>query len=526
MWPFKKTPTHVENPVNVVAVPVSPVIADSVREVDKSKTDRYPTTSYGFPGKSFFRRGLGSNPALTSPSAVVTTQHDNDLKDIGLDRLDFTLIECCDWVGPTPRCRRCGTGFSDYLIHTIRGETWHSKCFSTFVCPDFTESAEDLHDAIKAPDINSNEEPVALTERSPASESNSTDISMDSVAESRVEEFSKNHGLGVQERDFVIQMEDSAAPKSSPFISFHTTAAAESDGKSELGPVESVSTTTGRALSWAIQLEYMTRANNDLMNNKGQVVLTPHPVSVGDEAVALNISDPAPPTEAVVNDIDAIVAELNDLGKFRYRNVTSRNKIDGVTALEIERELEAWSSKVDLALNRSIKLFPAELFCSNECFDGSCDGLSITFTSHSSVIMHAIRLRFGITAQEFAKSFSLGDLDGGNKGEGKSGNFMWSTCDSRFVLKTISREEFNFLNKLLPSYYEHMILHGTHTLLCRFMGLYTIKVANGYPVTVIIMNNVFYHPPNPLFRAAHVIMDEVFDLKGSAISRLVSQDGI
>lgn len=521
MWPFKKTST--QNSVNAA----SAVISESLQETEKTKDNYQPASSYTFPVRSFFRRDSGSkvsNPAPPSRGVVVTSpKRNNDLKDIGLDRLDFTLIECCDWVGPAPICRRCGTGFLDYFIHTTRGETWHSKCFSTFVCPNFTESAEGQQSSIKVPVHNLNEAQIALTDQSSTSDMNSTEISSDIISNNQVKEFSKNSELG-DDRDIFIQTEDNTSIKSS---SLHSYAAADEDRGSVVSEAEKFDVggaTTGRALSWAIQLEYMTRANNDLISTKGQTVETPHS-SEAEGTDTLNSSDIASSIDCADNEKNVIVAELNDLGKFRYRNITSRSSVDAAATLEIERELEVWSKKVDLALDRSIRLFPPELFTSTESFDGSRDGLNITFTSHSSVIMHAIRLRFGITAPEFAKSFSLGELAGGDKGEGKSGNFMWSTCDSRFVLKTISREEFNFLNKLLPSYYEHMIIHGTHTLLCRFMGLYTIKVATEHPITVVIMNNVFYHPPNPLFRAAHVHMDEVFDLKGSAISRLVSNHG-
>jgi len=39
---------------------------------------------------------------------------------------------------------------------------------------------------------------------------------------------------------------------------------------------------------------------------------------------------------------------------------------------------------------------------------------------------------------------------------GKSGSFFYYTADGRFTLKTIHKNEYFFLQKILKNYYEHM----------------------------------------------------------------------
>jgi 1-phosphatidylinositol-4-phosphate 5-kinase len=43
---------------------------------------------------------------------------------------------------------------------------------------------------------------------------------------------------------------------------------------------------------------------------------------------------------------------------------------------------------------------------------------------------------------------------------GKSGSFFYYTIDGKFMLKTISRNEFHFLKRILKKYYDHLIKHS------------------------------------------------------------------
>ena len=58
----------------------------------------------------------------------------------------------------------------------------------------------------------------------------------------------------------------------------------------------------------------------------------------------------------------------------------------------------------------------------------------------------------------------LGDLIFGNLSSltekvssGKSGSFFYYSFDDKYMLKTISRDEFLFFKKIIRNYYEHLL---------------------------------------------------------------------
>ncbi len=60
------------------------------------------------------------------------------------------------------------------------------------------------------------------------------------------------------------------------------------------------------------------------------------------------------------------------------------------------------------------------------------------------------------------------------KTPGKSGSVFYLSHDSRFMVKTMRKEEMQVLLAMLPKYYEHICSHP-HTLLTKFYGLHRIK---------------------------------------------------
>ena len=57
---------------------------------------------------------------------------------------------------------------------------------------------------------------------------------------------------------------------------------------------------------------------------------------------------------------------------------------------------------------------------------------------------------------------------------GGSGALMWFSQNHEFVIKTVAREQSNFLYKMLRGYYLNMD-QNPNTLLTKFYGLYTLK---------------------------------------------------
>ena len=103
---------------------------------------------------------------------------------------------------------------------------------------------------------------------------------------------------------------------------------------------------------------------------------------------------------------------------------------------------------------------------------------------------------------------------------GKSGSFFYYTYDSKYLLKTVSKEEFLFLRKILPAYYEHLKNHPK-TLVARFFGCHKIifyksGIGGSKRFRFVIMNNIFNTGQKIHSR---------FDLKGSTIGREVLKNG-
>jgi 1-phosphatidylinositol-4-phosphate 5-kinase len=96
---------------------------------------------------------------------------------------------------------------------------------------------------------------------------------------------------------------------------------------------------------------------------------------------------------------------------------------------------------------------------------------------------------------------------------GKSGSLFYYTEDQKFMLKTISQDEFNKLKEILSQYYEHLT-KNPESLMTRFYGMHkvkwrmkgTVKTVKKY---LVIMNNVF----------RDFEVGERFDLKGSTVGR-------
>jgi hypothetical protein len=78
---------------------------------------------------------------------------------------------------------------------------------------------------------------------------------------------------------------------------------------------------------------------------------------------------------------------------------------------------------------------------------------------------------------------------------GKSGSLFYYTEDLKYMLKTISHDEFTKFKKILKQYYLHL-LSNVDSLITRFYGLHkvtwrnegNVKIMKSY---IVIMNNVF-----------------------------------
>eukprot|EP01117_Protostelium_nocturnum_P016395 TRINITY_DN6491_c0_g1_i1.p1 TRINITY_DN6491_c0_g1~~TRINITY_DN6491_c0_g1_i1.p1 ORF type:complete len:1091 (+),score=342.66 TRINITY_DN6491_c0_g1_i1:185-3457(+) len=149
------------------------------------------------------------------------------------------------------------------------------------------------------------------------------------------------------------------------------------------------------------------------------------------------------------------------------------------------------------------------------------------FTDYAPAAFHMIREAFNIEPQHYMFSLGpekiFGNLLMGCLGSlcqmvttGRSGSFFFRTNDGKYLIKTVSYYEHNFLQQILPSYYEHVKSNG-NSLLTRFCGLHSTRRGNEREVYFVIMCNLF-----DSFFQVH----EQYDLKGSTIGRSVDSEGL
>ena len=132
-------------------------------------------------------------------------------------------------------------------------------------------------------------------------------------------------------------------------------------------------------------------------------------------------------------------------------------------------------------------------------------------------VFHAIKKMDGITPQMIETSLSTDanfkQLFKAKESAGKSGSFMFSSADKRFLIKTMNKSEQRVLVKALPRYLDHL-RKNRKTLIARIYGIYTVKMEDISQVHILLMGNLFEHVSEKISE---------FDLKGSIINREVHQ---
>ncbi|CAG9322188.1 unnamed protein product [Blepharisma stoltei] len=145
------------------------------------------------------------------------------------------------------------------------------------------------------------------------------------------------------------------------------------------------------------------------------------------------------------------------------------------------------------------------------------------FRDYAPLIFDRIRKFYGLEAHAYIKSLGVEKIMSsllksefssliGLMSTGKSGSFFYFSDDGKYVLKTMTREEYVFLKKILPDYYRHLI-DNPNTLIPRFFGFHKIMYKNRKQFVkryFIVMANVFYSGYEVHMR---------YDLKGSTYGR-------
>lgn len=145
------------------------------------------------------------------------------------------------------------------------------------------------------------------------------------------------------------------------------------------------------------------------------------------------------------------------------------------------------------------------------------------FRDYAPLIFEKIRKIYNIEADSYIKSLGVEKIMSsllksefssliGLMSTGKSGSFFYFSDDCKYVLKTMTREEYIFLRRILPDYYKH-IADNPDTLIPRFFGFHKIMYKNKRQFIkryFVVMANVFYSGYEINMR---------YDLKGSSYGR-------
>lgn len=95
--------------------------------------------------------------------------------------------------------------------------------------------------------------------------------------------------------------------------------------------------------------------------------------------------------------------------------------------------------------------------------------------------------------------------------QGKSGSFFFFCKDQRFIIKTMTDDDFNAFQRIQKAYFAR-VCKSDESLLARVYGIYSVKMEDQKPVKLIVMENSMRGARDHL---------GVFDLKGSMVNRIV-----
>lgn len=137
-----------------------------------------------------------------------------------------------------------------------------------------------------------------------------------------------------------------------------------------------------------------------------------------------------------------------------------------------------------------------------------------------------LRESLGISADEIKRSlkpaFNRCAIFKAGLGSGASGSFFFHSHDKKFIIKTITNSEKQFLlGTFLKAYFNYMKSNKS-SYIAKLFGMYTITRKNQCPVSLILMENTLKFSPQ-IFD-----MKYIFDLKGSTVDRhtkIKSYDG-
>ena len=135
------------------------------------------------------------------------------------------------------------------------------------------------------------------------------------------------------------------------------------------------------------------------------------------------------------------------------------------------------------------------------------------FKDYAPKVFRRLRRKFGINESDYMLSL-CGDFNFIEFiSNSKSGQFFFYSHDSKYVIKTMSKQESKFLRRVLPRYFIYM-LETPCSLITRFYGMHRVKLPHmRRRMHFVIMASVF---------AGDKELQCQYDLKGSMVGRFAS----
>ena len=193
--------------------------------------------------------------------------------------------------------------------------------------------------------------------------------------------------------------------------------------------------------------------------------------------------------------------------------------------LGIQKSVKATVAGMDIATEVTPNMFLEKV--KHKLLPSQSKGTkTFKFRDFAPTIFERIRRLYGIKSTDYIRSLGMEKMMHalmatefsslmGQCTTGKSGSFFYYSDDGKYMLKTLSEDEYEFFRKFIPDYYFH-IYKNPHTLLTRFFGFHKIIVcSSNKKLYFVVMGNLFKNDYE---------LDIKYDLKGSTLGRITSKD--
>jgi hypothetical protein len=118
------------------------------------------------------------------------------------------------------------------------------------------------------------------------------------------------------------------------------------------------------------------------------------------------------------------------------------------------------------------------------------DNIHIEVIEYAPRVFKKIRLLEELTEDELIESLNPLNNTKIIKSQGKSSSFFISTDDSKIVLKTLQKEEFDTIFDKFLFFYLHYLENNNDSLICRIYGIFSIKANDcADPLLIILMRD-------------------------------------